>query len=116
MVSAVLKNSDRQSQPITAERGSGRIVSLSRTPYAIFQQGQVVFNHDGNKGSGCYCCTFHKHSGARSLIGAIEFNKRTGCWQITHVARQPWFDGIPFLSHTEATDRLIELHQLRAAA
>ena len=116
MVSATSQNVGRQSRPITAERGSGRIGSLSRTPYAIFQQGRIIFNHDGNKGSGVYCCTFHKNSGARLLIGAIEFNKRTGCWQITHVARQPWFDGIAFLSHTEATDRLIELHQLRAAA
>ena len=114
MLSATVQTVDRSST-IPDERGSGRI-SLTRKPYDLFQQGQVVFNHDGNKGSGFYCCTLHRSSGTRQLLGAIEFNPRTECWQITHVDRTPWFDGANFLNHTEATDRLIELHNSRTKA
>jgi hypothetical protein len=109
MVSAVLQKST-----LPDHRGGGRI-SLSRQTYSV-RQGTIVFNHDGNKGSGLYCCTLHKAAGGKQLLGAIERNQRTQCWQITHVARLPWVDGISYLSHTEAVDHLIELHSHRSAA
>jgi hypothetical protein len=100
MISAVLLNTQR---PALKERSS---TSLSRTVYET-PYGQVVFNHDGNKGSGLYACTLHKLSGTRQLLGAIEFNKRTECWQITHLCRTPFYDGIAHLEHTEAVDFLL---------
>jgi hypothetical protein len=103
MLSAVLSNVDRISVS-DDERVSGRI-SLSRKSYDV-PQGQVVFNHDGNKGSGFYACTLYG-LGHRRLLGAIEFNHQTGCWQVTHLHRSPYYDGISHLQYSEAVDFLM---------
>ena len=90
------------------DRGSGRI-SLSRTVYTA-PSGQVVFNHDGNKGSRFYCCTLYS-GGSKHLLGAIEFNVQTECWQVVYLGRQPYQDGADYLNYEQAVDFLISQHE-----
>ena len=85
--------------------------SLSRSPYSV-AGGEVAFNHDGQAGSGFYCCTLHKPSGKRQLLGAIKRDPTTYKWFITHVERLAGASDISYDVHTEAVDHLITLQAI----